>query len=165
MREGKAPRIFDDLLMMCQTERLETDTTRCEKTAKHTQRRAAIQTASHHPKHEKIPEFQGIPGFICGRGRRIRTLGTRFWSGCGKSMNGHTTACFPRGCAVCVFKTQSPKSFDDLLMILEILRPESEQFPTAQHGILERQEIISFEIVAWKSGCVKQEFLAQNLRR
>jgi len=80
-------------------------------------------------------------------------------------MNGHTTACFPRGCTVCVSETHAPKSFDDLLMILEILRPKSEQFPTVQHGILERQEIISFEIVAWKSGCVKQEFLAQNLRR
>ena len=66
---------------------------------------------------------------------------------------------------VCVSETHAPKSFDDLLMILEILRPKSEQFPTVQHGILERQEIISFEIVAWKSGCVKQEFLAQNLRR
>ncbi|WP_207710193.1 hypothetical protein, partial [Neglectibacter sp. X4] len=31
------------------------------------------------PKHKKSPEFQGIPGQVCGRGRRIRTLGTRFW--------------------------------------------------------------------------------------
>ena len=56
------------------------------------------------PKHEKSPEFLGIPGFvrlaggnIFGRGRRIRTLGTQFWSGCGKDMSGHITASFPHG--------------------------------------------------------------------
>ena len=36
LAQGRAPRIFDDLLMMCQTERLETDTTRYEKSAKYT---------------------------------------------------------------------------------------------------------------------------------
>ncbi|NBI19033.1 hypothetical protein, partial [Neglectibacter sp. 59] len=64
---------------MYHTEKLETDTNRNEKSAKYTPRGAAIQTAYHHPKTRKSPEFQGIPGQVCGRGRRARTLGTRFW--------------------------------------------------------------------------------------
>ncbi len=90
-------------------------------------------------KHEKIPEFQGIPGFICGRGRRIRTLGTRFWSGCGKSMSKHTAASFPHGCAVCVSKTHAPKSFDDLLMIFRILRPETRRFCNCNSKLFRRK--------------------------
>ena len=33
---GAQPQFFDDLLMMCQTERLETDGTKYEKSAKYT---------------------------------------------------------------------------------------------------------------------------------
>ncbi|ANU55681.1 hypothetical protein A4V00_17605 [Hungateiclostridiaceae bacterium KB18] len=62
------PRNFDDLLMMCQTERLETDTTRYEKTAKYTPLGAAIQTASHHLKTREKP---GIP----------RNSGPYLWQG------------------------------------------------------------------------------------
>ena len=62
LAQGRAPRIFDDLLMMYHTEKLETDTNRNEKSAKYTPRGAAIQTAYHHPETRKSPEFQGIPG-------------------------------------------------------------------------------------------------------
>ena len=35
----------------------------------------------------KSPETQRFQGFFGGRGRRARTLGTRFWSGCRDSKN------------------------------------------------------------------------------
>ena len=66
--QGRTPRIFDDLLMLCQTEKLETDANRYEKTAKYTPRGAAIQTASHHPKTQEKP---GIP----------RDSGPSLWQG------------------------------------------------------------------------------------
>ena len=67
-KEERAPQIFDDLWMMCQTERLETDTTGCEKTAKYMPLGAAPQTASHHPKTREKP---GIP----------RNSGPSLWQG------------------------------------------------------------------------------------
>ena len=44
--------------MLCQTEKLETDANRYEKTAKYKPRGAAIQTVYHHPKTREKP---GIP--------------------------------------------------------------------------------------------------------
>ena len=49
----------------------------------------------------------------------------------GKRLSGHTTASFPRGCAVCVSRTHAPKSFDDLLMILDFLSPQKGLFSSA----------------------------------
>ncbi len=105
--------------------------------AHHRERQSRTHTAT--PKHKKSPGFQGTPGQVCGRGSKIRTHGTRFWSGCGKSMSKHTAASFPHGCAVCVSKTHAPKSFDDLLMIFRILRPETRRFCNCNSKLFRRK--------------------------